>query len=370
MSDQLRVVMVPAYYPSPENPVAGPFMRDLARAVAARHRVTVLAPPSAAAPKDVDDGGVRTVRLPMLRRGGRLARLERLLHINAAVGQLRREGDQPDLIHAHTFFDGFLPVLVGRRRAVPVVITENYSGLLADELSTREKYLARFTYRHADMVCPVSELLARRLSDLEPQGRYQVVPEVVDVDAFSGSRRAPRMAGTHVVAVAMLVRRKGLHDLIEAVRLLASSGRTISVSIVGEGPERAALAAQANGLPVALLGALPREEVVAHVREADVFAMPTLGDPFGISAVEALAAGVPVVVTSASGTSDLIGAHGGLVVPAGDPSSLADAIAELLGRPGSVPISTREALRRECGPGAVAERFDVVYRRVLREKGR
>ena len=76
--------------------------------------------------------------------------------------------------------------------------------------------------------------------------------------------------------------------------MLTSAGREVTLTIVGDGPERAALEAQAAGLPVVFLGVLPREEVAARVREADVFAMPTLADPFGIAPVEALAAGIRV----------------------------------------------------------------------------
>jgi glycosyltransferase involved in cell wall biosynthesis len=269
------------------------------------------------------------------------------------------------VIHAHTFSCGLLAVLVGRPRRVPVVVTENYGDLLGDELSAYEKHIARFTYRHAHLVCPVSRLLERRLVQLEPRGRYRVVPDVVDIDGFAGAPRARRDgAGAHVVAVSMLVHGKGLHDLLDAMRLIASSGREISLTIIGDGPERSALETRAAGLHVEFLGALTRAEVATQVRAADVFAMPTLGDSFGISAVEALAAGIPVVVTSASGTADFIGAHGGLVVPPADSRTLAHALVELLDRAAGVPPSTTDELRRWCSPDAVADQLNDIYRAV------
>jgi glycosyltransferase involved in cell wall biosynthesis len=352
----LRVLLVPEWYPSPENPVAGLFMRDLGRAIAAISEVVVLAPPSATAPRDARDDGVRTIRQEP---GAAPARLRA---IDATVARLRREGWRPDLIHAHTFSGGVLAGLVGRRRRLPVVITENYSALLTGGLSPRETRIARFAYRNAAVVCPVSGLLQRRLAELEPRGRYRVVPDIVDVQSFAQPpirRTGPR---THVVAVSMLVPRKGLIYLIDAVRVVVATGREISLSIAGDGPDRELLAERASGLPVSFLGALPRAQVIELVRRADAFAWPTLAAPFGIAAVEALAAGVPVVVTSGSGTADVIGEHGGIVVPPRDADAIAAALSTLLDDRRAVPAETLHELDAWCSPRAVAALLDEIYR--------
>jgi glycosyltransferase involved in cell wall biosynthesis len=190
-----------------------------------------------------------------------------------------------------------------------------------------------------------------------------VVPDVVDVDAFSNAPRKPRTGPREkIVAVSYLIPRKGLNYLVEAVRMLEAEGRAATVVVIGEGPDRSALEEQASGLPVTFLGSRPREEIVALVQAADVFAMPTLADPFGISAVEALAAGLPVVVTSASGTADFIAAHGGRVVPPADSRALFQALVDLLDDPNGVPPNTPAEVRAFCGFGAVAQRLDSIYR--------
>lgn len=364
---RLRVLMVPAWYPSPESPTSGLFMQDLARAIATRHDIVVLTSVGEPGLEEGDRPRVRTLRL-MPRGAGLLSDLARLRVLNTTVSSLRREGWQPDLIHAHVFVRGLPAVLVGRCRRLPVVITENYSGLLTNAVTGWNARIARFTYRHAELVCPDSPLQEQRLMRLEPRARYQVVPEVVDVDWFRRTPRGPRpLAAGRVLAVCHLTRRKGLHDLIEAIRLLTSAGREVTLTIVGDGPERTALEAQAAGLPVVFLGALPREDVAACVGEADVFAMPTLADPFGIAPVEALAAGIRVVITDAAGSADLIAAYGGIVVPAADPATLAAALAEALDHPDAVPAETADALDRLCGPEAIARSYDEIYRRVVEQ---
>jgi glycosyltransferase involved in cell wall biosynthesis len=366
MKERLHVLLMPGYYPAPESPAAGLFMRDLARAISTRNDVTVLAPASAdSAPDEVIDG-IRTMRIPHLRRRVRVQKLHRLVWLWRSLSCLRREGSPVDVIHAHYFLTGASAVLVGNARRLPVVVTENLSAHTTGDLSTFEARLARFTYKRAARVCPVSPLLENRLRLLEPCGRYVVVPDVVDIDAFAAIRRHPPDApDARILAVSNLIRRKGLDHLIEAVRLLVTDGRDVSLTVVGEGPERGALETQARGLPVELVGSLPRAEIAKSLQHADVFAMPTLGDPFGIAAVEALAAGVPVVVTDAAGSADLLEPLGARVVQPGDPPALRDAIVECLENP-TVPPGARDVLSRYCGFEGVGERLNAIYRSLPR----
>ena len=174
------------------------------------------------------------------------------------------------------------------------------------------------------------------------------------------------VASKQIVAVANLEQRKGHHDLIEAVRLLVGEGRDLVLTIVGEGPERTALEAQAGGMPIKLVGSCSREEVRNVVCGADVFALATLADTFGVSPVEAMAAGVPAVVTSAAGCAELIGPLGAKVVPPGDVAALRDALAEVLDDPATVSSETVDVMRNYCGAEAVGERLDAIYRSVFR----
>ena len=254
-------------------------------------------------------------------------------------------------------------VVVGRRRRLPVVVTENASNVMEESLSPYQKRLARASYRRAARVLPDSPLAERALRQFQPNARYEVVPEVVDIDGFAAGACADRLRpGRHIVAVSSLEERKGLDYLIQAIRQLVADGRDLTLTVVGEGPDRKTLEDQAEGLPVALVGSRSRDEIASLLRTADVFAMPTLADPFGISAVEAVAAGVPVVVTSAAGCSDLLRDYGARVVPPKDPEALHDALADLLDGRGPVPPTAVDGLRRYCGVEAVGERLDSIYR--------
>lgn len=369
MSRRLHVLVVPAWYPSPEDPVAGIFVRDQARVVALNHDVTVLAPPSAAAPVAVVEDGVRVIRLPAARTGRRLTRrMAELRAMSAAVARLQEEGRPPDIVHAHVYSAGFLAVLIGFRWRLPVIVSEHLSDVLEGKLVGYEARVARFTYRHADLVCPVSALLDESLAHLEPRSRREVVGNVVDIEAFAGLPRPDRDdRRTCVLAVASLDGYKGLHYLLDAVRILLPDHPDVALKIVGEGPDRALLEARGRGLPVTFLGARSRDEVAAHMREADVLAMPSLVETFGIAAVEALVAGLPVVVTSACGAADLVATHGGLVIPPADVPALCDALRTLLDGAVRVSPGTVDDLRQSYGPDAIGHRWDFIYCTLVRK---
>ena len=147
-----------------------------------------------------------------------------------------------------------------------------------------------------------------------------------------------------VLAVARLVEKKGLPDLLTALDILRKRGRRIHAEIIGDGPLRAALESQLRSLGLAglvtLLGAQPHEKVRQAYRRASLFVLPcTLaenGDRDGIPNVllEAMASGVPVISTEISGIPELIESErNGLLVSPNEPGKLAGAMERILASP-------------------------------------
>ena len=167
-----------------------------------------------------------------------------------------------------------------------------------------------------------------------------------------------------VLAVARLVEKKGLEDLIEACACLRDRGRPFSCHIVGTGALKRSLTRLIHRLHleplVTLEGALDQDAVVGWYRRATVLALPCRvardGDRDGIPNVliEAAACGLPIVTTPVSGIPELIeDQRSGLLVPPCDPTALAEAIERLLQSP-----DLRDHLRRAARK-KVEEQFDV-----------
>ncbi|MBA2262341.1 MAG: glycosyltransferase [Solirubrobacterales bacterium] len=374
MSRRLHVVVLPEWYPSPDHPVAGVFVRDQARAVAAAHDVTVLVhdagPPSrlvASRQARVEEGlstiRVRTGSGPGT-TGGRLAFLAAASRV---LARLRRDGRPADLLHAHVFSAGVLAVLLARGR-LPVVLSEHHTDFMESKVRGYDARLARLVLRRAAAVCPVSALLERHLRTLEPRGRYEVVPNVVDVDAFAAPP-APRPAGqVRLAVVALLSPQKGIEHLLRALPAVRAAHGDVVLDIVGDGPSRGELEAlAAHELPpgvVTFHGLQDRERIAAILGHSDVFVLPSVVESFGVVLVEALAAGLPVVTTTEVGLADVIEGRFGAVVPARDPEALAHGIGAVIDALEGFPADEARRHAANYGAATVARRWDDIYARV------
>ena len=175
----MRVLVLPKWYPWPDRPVFGVFSREHARAAAVHHDVRVLAftpePMSGRAlyrAWDDADEPLPTTRLiyrrPRLRPA---AMATQLVGMWGVLRALERAGWRPDLIHAHVFEAGWPAVLLGRRLGCPVVVSEHFTAFQRGLVRGTDRLLARQCFRHADLVCPVSDDLRRQLEAVEPRGR-------------------------------------------------------------------------------------------------------------------------------------------------------------------------------------------------------
>jgi glycosyltransferase involved in cell wall biosynthesis len=158
-----------------------------------------------------------------------------------------------------------------------------------------------------------------------------------------------------LVYAGRLAPEKGLPVLIQALaRLYADADadpRTPrpTLTLAGDGPDRAALEAQARRLlpdgAVTFLGQLDRDDLTRCLRDADVCVHPSLTESLCKAWLDAMAHGLPVVAADVGAARAAIGEPGerGLLVPAGDPAALADAIRRLVDEPRDWP-----ALRHRC----------------------
>ena len=124
--------------------------------------------------------------------------------------------------------------------------------------------------------------------------------------------------------------------MLEAVAILVRAGHAVSLTIVGGGPELAALQRLAAELqiPVEFTGPLPNEGVRDRLRRSQCFALASFAEGVPVAAMEAMALGVPCVATRVTGVPELIeDGRDGLLVPPADSPALAAAIERLILHP-------------------------------------
>jgi len=169
-----------------------------------------------------------------------------------------------------------------------------------------------------------------------PPGRIDVVPSGISIPAPSPGTVLGSLEHRDplVVGLSALTREKGVATVVEAAARLARQSRRIRWVIAGDGPLRAELEALAArlGAPVRFVGFL--EEPDQLLQQADLLVQVSRAEGLGTAVLEGLSRGVPAVVSNVGGLASLVPATLGTVVPAGDPTAVAEAVAAWLDDPG------------------------------------
>ena len=217
---------------------------------------------------------------------------------------------------------------------------------------------------------------AARLFDLDPCAVH-VVPNGVDLARWrvpARSRAAARARyaaeGPLIAFAGRLVHEKGVQTLLAALPTLRRRHPGLRLAVAGTGPLADELHAEARRLRVARAvdwwGFVPAAQVATLLAAADVMVVPSSYEPFGLVALEAVAAGTPVVVSDAGGLADLH--RDGVAAasfPAGQPAALADAVDGVLRDPDGSRRAMRRAvavLRTSYTWQAVAQATAQIYR--------
>lgn len=215
--------------------------------------------------------------------------------------------------------------------------------------------------RDASFVVVVSDFGANWLRREFPDGAHKIhrVYNGVDLSAFKSA--APSGKPVRLLAVGRLIEKKGFAFLVDACRMLRSSGFPFACQIVGEGPERNRLEEliQAYQLSdkVRLTGSLSQADLVGVLSQSSIFVFPAVRDSSGDTdnlptvLIEGMASSLPIVATEIAGIPEIVQHNeNGLLVREKDPTQLADAIRAL------------------AGNEALLERFGRASRRIAEEK--
>ena len=168
--------------------------------------------------------------------------------------------------------------------------------------------------------------------------KIELVRLGVDVTAYQPTYPKQSGAVTEILFVGSLFAVKGLPILLDAMRRLLDGGASARLRLVGDGPERASLAAYAKSLgierDVIFEGPMDQERTREAYAHADLVVLSSFAEGIPVVLMEAMAMGVPVVAPWVGGVPELVaGGHNGLLFPAGDREALAAALACLVASP-------------------------------------
>jgi glycosyltransferase involved in cell wall biosynthesis len=335
----MRVLLVTQMWPTEREPDLGAFLLPLRRElVALGHEVDVAA---------------------IGRRGGSPTKYARLTV--DAVHAARRT--KPDVVFAHFLFPAGAAGLAAARAArVPLVVMAHGADVANLERAPL-RALTGPVVRGAAAVIANSRWLAARLERRYAGLACEVCDLGVDLAEFApGVEPAAWTAGDHprFLCIGSLVDRKNVVGLADA---FARLGRG-SLTFVGDGPLRGALEGRVG---VTLVGRVPHEEVPSWVAACDVLCQPSLIEPFGLAALEAMALERSVVATTQGGPPEFVTPEAGVLVDPDDPAALTAALAQAAALP--VPNPAARAAAIEHGAARQAARMVVILERAVAEQG-
>lgn len=232
------------------------------------------------------------------------------------------------------------------------------SGPLGRLLPAYKKHVFGRAVRAAAGVIVLTEAQARFVETVYrvPEQRIHVVPNGIGERYFMAPRRPESDPGParalRLLFVGRLEVQKNVARLLDALALTTGD---IELRIVGDGSLRAELERRAAelGVRVEFSGALFGEDLIRAYAEADAFVLPSDREGMALVALEAMAAGLPVIATDVPGNTELLSGRGLLAAP--EPAALAEALDRVAADP-----RLRETLAQRCALAAREYSWDVV----------
>ena len=369
----MHVLMLPSWYPSQDNPINGSFFVEQAEALAAAgHRVSVIA---------LYQDGERGVRVETKRRG---LLTEYALHYRTAplrltfprvmlaiMGLFRREfaGCRPDVVHVHVFQRLPYARAIRAMYGIPYVVTEHVTWFERGIVPEKARRMASAGYRRAGAVIAVSPGLRDTIRPLCGDREILVVPNLVSSRFFDGALHSPPGETFGFISIGTLEHKKGMDALL---RSFAAAGiKNAFLTICGDGPDREALEQQAGSLgigeQVTFTGRISREEVAARLRQNQCFVLPSRSETFGVVFIEAMACGLPIIMTRTNAWEMLALPETGVAVDVDDEAALTQAMVHMTEHYGDYdPETIRSSCEKRFSERAVAETLTEIYRKVLR----
>jgi glycosyltransferase involved in cell wall biosynthesis len=328
--------------------------------------IAIMAPPG---PLDCDWEKLGVERFPF----GQVDRNPRDLARAARTVRAAVQAFKPDLIHAHNVKATVFALASARSasRRIPVLAT--FHGVPA-----RQMWAATQILRLADMTVPVSDGLRDELirNGLRPQHVevvYNGVAEGLELSdsVRDGYDRELNINGSVVAAVGRLAAQKAHDRFLDAAAIVLQSRPSTTFLIVGDGRLRHELRRQvtALGIESAVRFTGPRTDARQLIARADLLVFSSNWEGLSIAALEALAAGTPVVSTDVAGMRELLGSGAGKIVHSWEPRDLASAVVEVLDDAAlreQMAAAGRRLVAERFSMAAMEDRYAALYERLVR----
>lgn len=237
----------------------------------------------------------------------------------------------PDLIHAHFISTGYIVSKVFFNLDIPLVLTEHSSEMNKEKISDYYHNIGVITYSRMDQIVAVSEYLGKNIKNI-----FKVdvitIPNIIDLSNFRYEIDAKSKKNKYFsfISVGRLHPDKGMDVLINSFYKAFKLRKDVLLYIYGDGPERNKLEQKIDELKlknqVFLMGLADRKTIARQMDSCDCFVLASKLETFGVSYIEAMAKGLPVVSTKCGGPEEFINDNNGILVDVSNEEELMKAL--------------------------------------------
>ncbi len=379
----MNILIIPSWYPYPDNPLAGKFFIDQAQALAKHtshqyflldfgqnqyqitlrkhlHNLSVLRSFRSAEPRRTRlRDNLQEIHLPHLSWSALLAK-----------GNLDRfslpDDLKPDLIYALvTYPAGYLAMRLAAQLKIPYIIAE-HSGPFPFPHFMRRGQLSPLISQpiaDADQVIAVSTALQAQI--LQHCGRRaKLIPNMVDTQFFIPSSRKSSDGQLRLFSMSAFTKAKGVKDLLHALYILWRRKIAFEMVWAGDGPLLAEIKKRSGKLPIHFTGRLNKMQARSRFQNSDLYIMPSHLESFSMVLIEAMSCGIPVVSTACGGPSDIVTRETGILCEAKNPGALAGAVIEYLQNSQNYdPLRIRAICQQNYSEAEISKRLNEAFER-------
>ncbi|NRI66056.1 glycosyltransferase family 4 protein [Rhodococcus sp. MS16] len=287
------------------------------------------------------------------------------------------EGWQPDVVHAHDWLVAHPAIALAEFYDVPLVSTLHateagrHSGWISGRINRQVHSVEWWLANESDALITCSASMQDEVTELYGPSLppLTVIRNGIDLTTWNFRERAPRSGPPKLLFVGRLEYEKGVQDAIAALPRIRRSHPGTTLAVAGEGTQFGWLAEQARTHRVVrsvnFLGNLDHSELLSWLHGADAIVLPSRYEPFGIIALEAAAAGTPLITSTAGGLGEaVVDGVTGMSFQPGDVAGLTSAVREVLDDPAGAQeraVAARARLTSDFDWHQVAEETVHVY---------
>lgn len=280
---------------------------------------------------NINEDGVNTIRL----KGWSVLLMRNALGIGLWIRQSVRlvekyitEYGKPEIIHVHCgLYAGAVAKIIKDRYNIPYVITEHSSQVLNENLDEYHKGLLISAYDNSDYLIAVGEKLKESMGNYSKKP-IRVIPNIVNTNKFNPSKNTSERF--NFISIANLKKSKNVDLTIKAFSKAFGGDKNFGLHVVGEGSEMNSLKELVETLKVkdqvVFHGRVNRDGIPKLLNGSKCFVLPSEFETFGVSYIEALACGIPIIATKCGGPEDFFKEDLGVMIEVGDEDALEKAM--------------------------------------------